>query len=81
MTKTEALSILNSLPRPTTRVDFQFHGYNGECQHGSATVVRRADGGVHVVGGFGCGKPRDDVRSALIEYLSGRGLICHQHHN
>lgn len=79
MTRTEALNLLNSLPRPATLVNFQFYGFNGQRQHGAAKVEHRADG-VYVTGTFGCGKTRADVRTALIEYLGGRELICHEHH-
>lgn len=80
MTRTEALNLLNSLPRPATMVNFQFYDFGGQRQHGSAKVEHRAEG-VHLVGELGCGKTRGDVRAALIEYLGGRELICHQHHD
>jgi hypothetical protein len=33
------------------------------------------------VGAFGYGKTREDVRDALKEYLGGRELVSHQHHD
>ena len=80
MTRTEALNLLNSLPRPATLVNFQFYDFSGQRQHGSAKVEHRADG-VHLIGSLGCGKTRSDVHTALREYLGGRELICHQHHD
>ena len=80
MTRTEALDLLNSLPRPATLVTFTFRDFNGQTQHGDARVEHRDDG-VHLVGTFGCGKTRGDVRTALKEYLGGRELVSHQHHN
>ena len=79
MTRTEALNLLNSLPRRMTFVNFTFRDFDGETKHGDARVEHRPDG-VFLVGAFGYGKTRDDVRAALKEYLGGRELVSHQHH-
>lgn len=80
MNRTEALALLNSLPRPATLVTFTFRDFNDQPQHGDARVEHRADG-VHIVGAFGCGKTRNNVHTALKEYLGGRELMSHRHHD
>lgn len=80
MTHQQVIEFLKSLPWAATLVNFEFYDFHGHRQHGSAKVEHNQDG-VYVVGAFGCGKTRTDVRSALIEYLGGRELICYQHHN
>lgn len=80
MNKTEAISLLRSLPRPATLVTFTFRDFSGQSRHGDARVEHRDDG-MHVVGSFGCGKTRNDVRDALKAYLGGRELVSHQYHN
>jgi predicted ATPase len=80
MTTTEALSILKAMPRPTTFMDFTFRDFDGVTKHGDARVEHRQDG-VFLIGTFGCGKTRASVHDALREYLSGRELLRHHHHD
>ena len=78
MTREQAIEFLQSLPKDATLVTFEFYDFNGQRKHESAKVEHRTEG-VYCFGRLGCGKTKPTVREAVLAYLGGRELICHQH--
>lgn len=62
-------------------VTFEYRDFDGQRKHADAKSHADAFGeGFYIMGKLGCGKTRPTVREALIAYLGGRELVCHQDH-